>query len=95
MAPPCGTPYGASLYGPVLVTVLLNSVTAPDLAIARPLTVAPVPREIDACARIVPLNTDAVLSVAELPTCQNTLHGFALLINVTLLPTAVVSVEAI
>ena len=44
---------------------------------------------------IVPLNRDAVLSVAELPTCQKTLQALALLISVTRLLTAVVSVDGI
>src|SRR5665213_2999586 len=65
------------------VTVLLRSVTAPDSASNRPLTVEPVPREIDACAMIVPLNVEAVLSVAELPTCQERLQGLALFVSVT------------
>ena len=44
---------------------------------------------------IVPLNFDAVLSVAELPTCQKILQALALLISSTLLFTAVVRVEGI
>ena len=34
-------------------------------------------------------------SVAELPTCQNTLHSCAPLISVTVLPDAVISVESV
>ena len=77
------------------MTTLLSSVTAPVRASSRPFTTAPVPSEIDASAKIVPLKFEAVLSVAELPTCQNTLHAFARLISVTVLLVEVVSVEAI
>jgi hypothetical protein len=81
-------------YGPGLAIASLSKVTAPARANNRPLTIAPTPSEIDACARMVPLKTEDVFSVAELPTCQKTLHALAPLINVTLLPTAVISVDA-
>jgi hypothetical protein len=41
-----------------------------------------------------PLKLEAVPSVAELPTCQNTLHAWAPLVNTMLLAEAVMSVEA-
>ena len=78
-----------------MVTMSLSNVTAPVRANSLPFTIAPVPTEIDACARMVPLNVDAVLSVAELPTCQKMLHALARLISVTVLLTDVVSVLAI
>ena len=37
-------------------------------------------------ARIVPRNVEPVPSVAELPTCQNTLQDWAPLIRLTELP---------
>ena len=42
---------------------------------------------------MVPLKAVAVPRVAELPTCQNTLQGFAPLTSRTRLPEAVVSVD--
>jgi len=41
----------------------------------------------------VPRKVDPVPSVAELPTCQNTLQDWAPLIRLTKLPDAVVSAE--
>ena len=38
---------------------------------------------------MLPRNTEPVPSVAELPTCQKTLHSWAPLISVTVLPDAV------
>ena len=78
---------------PVLVMTLSSSVTLPLRASARPWTVAPVCTEIDVRARIVPMNAVPVPSVAELPTCQNTLHALAPLISTTLLFEAVISVD--
>ena len=74
---------------------MVSNVTAPVRASSLPFTVAPVPNEMDASDKMLPLKTEAVLRVAELPTCQNTLHAFAKLINVTVLLTDVVSVDAI
>lgn len=54
-----------------------------------------VPSEIEAKAKIVPLKVDVALSDAELPTCQKTLHAFARLMSVTVLPVEVVRVDAI
>jgi len=43
----------------------------------------------------VPLNTDVVPSVAELPTCQKTLVDLAPPLRITFRPEVVVSVDAI
>ena len=69
-------------------------VTAPVLARALPLRVAPVVSVMDACAMMVPVNVVFVPSVAELPICQNSLWACALPIRMTwLFPAAVVRVE--
>jgi hypothetical protein len=57
------------------VIVLSSIVTAPPSARTRPFTVAPVFSVIDVEARIDPAKLVVVPSVAELPTCQNTLHA--------------------
>ena len=62
--------------------LLLSSVTAPSprapaSASSRPSMVAPVVAEIEVRAMMVPTNVVLVPSVAELPTCQYTLHGEA------------------
>ena len=44
---------------------------------------------------MVPTNVELVPRVAELPTCQYTLHGEAPLMSDTVLPDAVVRVEPI
>lgn len=75
------------------VIVSLISVTAPLRASARPFTVTPLLIEIDVNARIVPINTEDVPSVAELPICQKTLHACAPLMSFTWLADAVVSME--
>jgi hypothetical protein len=49
--------------------VSLSSVTAPLRARARPSTVAPLVTVIEVRARRLPVNTEPVPSVAELPTC--------------------------
>jgi hypothetical protein len=72
---------------------LLSSVTAPFRASTRPRTVVPVFTLIEVSARIVPTNVVFVSRVAELPTCQNTLQGFAPLISRTVLFGAVISVD--
>ena len=54
------------------VTVLVSNVTAAFLANTLPSTLAPVVRVIAVIAKIFPLNTEVVPSVAELPTCQKT-----------------------
>ena len=59
------------------------------------MTSVPVVAVIDVRAMIVPTKSVPVPSVAELPTCQNTLHGDAPLIRETELLEAVVSVDPI
>lgn len=88
-------PDDTDVYGPVFVMILLSNVTAPDRANNLPLSVAPVPSEMDDCAKIFPLKTEPVLRVAALPTCQKTLQALALLMRLTELLDAVVSVDAI
>ena len=67
------------------VNVSLFKVTAPLRARARPWTVTLRFTVIEVNARMFPTKVDPVPSVAELPTCQNTLHSWAPLINVTVL----------
>ncbi len=63
--------YPALRYEPYgLVTVLLAKVTALVSAAARPFSVAPVFSVTEAWAMMVPLKTEVVPRVAELPTCQ-------------------------
>src|ERR1044071_95935 len=71
------------------------SVTAPGRPNGRPSTMAPVVTVMKAKARMFPLKTDAVPSVAELPTCQNTLAALAPLLKMTCRPEVVVRVDAI
>lgn len=68
--PGAGQPFDA-------VIVFVSRVTAPVRANSRPCTVAPVVAVTDCCARTVPWNRAPVPTVAELPTCQNTLHELA------------------
>jgi hypothetical protein len=58
------------------------------------MTVALVVAVMDASARIVPTMDESVPSVAELPTCQNTLQGSAPLVSTTVLFDAVINVAA-
>ena len=44
---------------------------------------------------MLPAKTEPVPSVAELPTCQKTLHSWAPLISVTVLLEPVISVESV
>jgi hypothetical protein len=74
---------------------LVSSDTAPFCARSLPVTSAPVVSVIDAKARMLPLKSEFVPSVAELPTCQKTLQAWAPLMKLTLLPGAVVKVLAI
>jgi hypothetical protein len=62
-------------------------------ASTRPFTVVPVCTEIDVNAMIVPTKVVLVPKVAELPTCQNTLHGDAPLMRATVLFDAVINVD--
>jgi len=59
----------------VLETVFVSIVTAPFRANARPDTVAPFVRLMLVSARTFPTNSVPVPTSAELPICQNTLHG--------------------
>jgi hypothetical protein len=63
--------------------VLESIVTAPFRAKARPDKLALVFMVMLVSARILPRNVVVVSSVAELPTCQNTLQAFAPLIMTT------------
>ena len=67
-------------------------VTAPLRANARPSMVAPVVRLMSVSAMMVPTNRVRVPSVAELATCQKTLHGLPLITS-TRLSEAVMRVE--
>jgi hypothetical protein len=73
--------------------VLLFRVTAPFRASARPVTVVPFCTVIDVSAMMVPTKVVPVPRVAELPTCQNTLHGSAPLVRATVLFEAVIRVD--
>ena len=75
-----------------LEMLFVSIVTAPVRAIARPIRLAPVLSVLLASARILPTNAVPVPSVAELPTCQNTLHSEAPLIMTTDEALALVSV---
>jgi hypothetical protein len=72
---------------------LVSSVTAPFIASARPSIVTPVVAVMEATARMLPLKSEFVPSVAELPISQKTLQGSAALMNAMVLDDAVVSVE--
>ena len=73
--------------------MLVSRDTEPLRASARPAMVALVFAVIDVRARMVPVKLVPVPSVAELPTCQKTLHGEAPLISATVLPEAVINVD--
>jgi hypothetical protein len=74
---------------------LLSRVTAPFRASSRPSMLAPVVAVTEVSARMEPTNVELVPSVAELPTCQMTLHDWAPLMRVTTLLEVVVSVDPI
>jgi hypothetical protein len=74
---------------------LLSRVTAPLRARSLPNMTAPVVAVTEVNASTVPTKTELVPSVAELVTCQNTLHALPPLITVTLLDEAVISVLAL
>ena len=57
-----------------------------------PLDAVPVVTVMEASARMFPAKLVYVPSVAELPTCQKILHGFAPLISITLALLAVMRV---
>ena len=50
--------------------VLASKVTAPFRANSRPSTAAPVVTVMEVKAKMLPLKTEVVPNVAELPTCQ-------------------------
>jgi hypothetical protein len=76
-------------------TVMVSSsrVTAPLRASARPWMVSPVVTVIDSRARMLPSKMEPVPSVAELPTCQNTLQACAPFVSRMWLDVSVMSVE--
>src|SRR5438093_4553128 len=82
-------------YGAGRVMVLAPKVTAAVRANSRPSTAPPVVTVMDANARMFPLNTEPVPSVAELPTSQKTLAALVPPLKITWLPTVVVRVDAI
>jgi len=73
-------------------TLLVSSVTAPFLASALPMMFAPVFKVMLCSAIRFPMNDVVVPSVAELPICQATPHGFPPLIMTTDDALAVVNV---
>jgi hypothetical protein len=75
--------------------VFVSKVTAPLRASSLPATVAPVVAVIDVRARMLPAKLEPVPRVAELPTCQKTLHAWAPLMKTTRLAEAVISVDSV
>jgi hypothetical protein len=75
------------------VMVFVSRVTAPFMANRRPSTVAAVVAVMSVRANRFPRNTELVPRVAELPTCQNTLHACVPLINATVLEEEVINVD--
>ncbi len=82
---------GMTQFGRVMT--LVSRLTWPLRASTRPFTVVPVCTDIEVNAMIVPTKVVLVPKVAELPTCQNTLHGEAPLIRATVLLDAVINVD--
>ena len=78
------------------VFVILSpiKVTLPFRASARPFSVTPLASVIDVRAMIVPMKVEPDPRVAELVTCQKTLHEFAPLMSFTELPDAVTRSDA-
>lgn len=76
-----------------MVTVFVSRVTAPLIANRRPSTVASVVAVMSVSANRFPRNSELVPRVAELPTCQKTLHACVPLINATVLDDDVISVD--
>jgi hypothetical protein len=72
-----------------VVMVLASRVTAPLRAKTRPCTVAPESSVAEVSAMMVPTKVLDELRVAELLTCQNTLHAWAPFSSWTTLPDAV------
>ena len=80
---------------PGLMIVLDCKVTAPVSDNALPFGAAPVPSEMEAWARMLPLKMEVVPSVAEVPTCQKMLAACAPPCRMNWLPLKVVSALAI
>ncbi len=76
-----------------IVTVFVSRVTAPLIANSRPSTVASVVAVMSVSANRFPRKTELVPRVAELPTCQKTLHACVPLISATVLDDDVISVD--
>jgi hypothetical protein len=76
-------------------TLLESNVTAPFCASALPARLASVVSVMLVSARILPIKSVPVPRVAELPTCQKTLHCWPPLIISTLASLAVIRVLAI
>ncbi len=76
-----------------LVIVSLMRVTAAVFAITRPVTWTPNVTVTEVDAMTVPENALPLPRVAELPTCQKTLHAWAPLVSTTLLADALLSVD--
>ena len=70
-----GVAVGAAAAHVARVMVSSISVTAPLRASARPSSVTPSAIVIDVRARMLPAKVESDPSVAELVTCQKTLHG--------------------
>jgi hypothetical protein len=83
------------LGGPGLMMVLDCKVTAPVSDNALPFGAAPVPSEMEAWARMLPLKMEVVPSVAEVPTCQKMLASCAPPCRMIWLPLKLVSALAI
>lgn len=82
---------GMAQFGRVMM--LSSRLTWPLRANTRPFTVLLVCTDIEVNAMIVPTKVVLVPNVAELPTCQNTLHGEAPLMRATVLFDAVINVD--
>jgi len=93
-----GTPPGplkldaAMQAGGVLIVVLM-SLTSPFRASSRPVTSVSSPVSMSVSAITVPTIVESLPSVAELPTCQNTLQALAPFIKLTTLPEPVIRVD--
>lgn len=78
------------------LTIVLPAKTIPAvLASALPFRDAPVSNVIDCIAKMVPLNTEVVPKVAELPTCQKILAADAPPAKITFRPEVTVNEDAI
>jgi hypothetical protein len=94
-----GLPPGGELGGATghvsTLTMLLSRVTVAPNAKTPPLDTASVLSVTEVAARIFPWNTLPVPKVAELPTCQNTLHANPPPVSTTLDPDAVIREDPI